>query len=125
MSATLDLSPTVVNLKVARGDTWRVRIEVYVANPDGTPDLENPVDLDGSTLSSQFRHRATGEPFATATVDPVDLAAGTFDVVVAYGDTGEAPLGKTLAYDVQQDTGTERRTIITGAVRVVADWTQD
>lgn len=125
MSATLDLSPVVINLKAARGDTWRVRVEVYEANPDGTPNVDSPVDLDGSTLSSQFRHRETGELFATATVEPVDLAAGTFDVVVAHADTADAPLGKSLAYDVQQDTGTERRTIVTGSVRVVVDWTQD
>lgn len=125
MSATADLSPTVVNLKAARGDTWRLRLRFYDANPDGTPNLDAPTDLSGADYTAQVRVRDTGALFAAATVDDLEAATGQLDVVVAYDDTTTAPLGKSLAYDVQQDTGTERHTIVTGTVRVVADWTQD
>lgn len=124
MSATADLSPTVVNLKAARGDTWRLLFTFYEANPDGTPDTTSPVDLSGATYSAQLRHRDTGALFCTATVDDLEAAAGQLALVVAYDDTTDAPLGKSLAYDLQQDTGTERHTLVSGTVRVVADWTE-
>lgn len=123
MSATADLSPSVVNLKAARGDTWRLRFTFYAANPDGTPNPTSPVDLSGATYSAQVRNRDTGALFTNATVDDTDAATGQLDLVVPYTETTDAPLGKSLAYDLQQDTGTERHTMVTGTVRVVADWT--
>jgi hypothetical protein len=124
-AVVLDLSPAVVNLKAARGDTWRVRFRFYEALEDGTPNYDLPVDLSSGSYSAQVRLRETDALLGTASIDDAEAASGILDLVVAHGDTASAPLGRSLAYDVQQDAGDERLTLITGTVRVIADWTRD
>lgn len=113
--AALTLSePTVVDLKVYRGDSGRFRITV--TEPDGV----TPVDVSLATWDGDIKLKAT---------DATEIT--TFDITPVSGDVSsvdiELPAIKSIlldnncVYDIEMTLAGDVRTIITGKITVTQD----
>lgn len=118
----LSLLPPSQDVELYSGDDQRIRVEVYEA--DGT----TPADITGATIASQVRLNADDDTVAlTATVEPVDLTLGTFDLVFTGGDLATLLAGRVQwrgVWDCEYELGGTPRTVVRGAFTIVSDVTR-
>lgn len=109
----IDLAPTVVDLKLYRGDDAYLAVTV-------TDEAGQPADLSGATARSQIRASWTAtavlaEFTATITGNVVYLLLGAADTLT---------LPSPAVWDLQLDTPSGVKTIVGGQVRVTGEVTR-
>lgn len=96
--------PGNLNLSLKRGDTFSVLVDFNV-------------NLSGKTVSSAISSLITGQAVIGPTTAVVDAAAGQVNVSLTDEQTGGIPAG-TYGWELSWDSGSERRTALTGVVEV-------
>jgi hypothetical protein len=127
----LDFSPMRLDLKLVRGDTWKLAL--VIATPESAS-TETPIgiDLGDSTWNAEIRVAdAQGElpdnapVFAAFNVDSSQQGSGKLFFSLDPAITENAVVGTfTYWYDIEQRRFGEHATPVQGRITVVADVTQ-
>lgn len=111
------LRPGQLDLRVIRGDDFRIRLEFQDANDD-------PLDISGWTLGAQMRVAQQGALIATFTIDRAGLPDNEMNLVLSVGDTSTLGEG-VFPWDLQRFAGGQLvRTMLTGVAVVSVDITE-
>jgi hypothetical protein len=111
------LRPGRLDLRVVRGDDFRIRLEFFNADDD-------PIDISGWTLGAQIRTTYQGSLLASFTVETATLPDNELNLEVAA--TVTATIGEGVyPWDLQRFAGTSlARTLLSGVVVVSPDVTE-
>lgn len=118
------MSSNPTDFVVYQGDTFRKTITY---STDGSPSV---VDLTSVTISGDVKVDRTSDPIVSFTIDPTDLANGTFDIVLSSTQTASLPIRGArfnFLYDLQLDFGgspPDIKTILFGNLRAIAQVTE-
>lgn len=112
---TVDLRPGKLNVKVARGDTDGIPIDI----------TENGVaaDLTGRTYTAQLRRSPNSTTAIDVTVDTTGAATGR--LVLRLTPEVTETLSGDYRWDLEQDDGGSIRTLLTGIWQFDPDVTRD
>lgn len=111
------LRPGGLDLRVIRGDDFRIRLEFFDANDD-------PLDISGWTVGAQMRSTYQGPLLATFTIDTQGLPNNELNLRLDVADT--LPLGEgVFPWDLQRFSGGQLvRTLLSGVAVVSSDVTE-
>lgn len=112
---TVDLLPGKLNIKVTRGDTDGIPIDIQ---EDGAL-----ADLTGRTYAAQLRRSPNATTAIDVEVDTTDADAGR--LVLRIDDDVTETLSGDYQWDLQQTMGGTVRTILTGRWTFAPDVTRD
>jgi hypothetical protein len=104
MTATVDLRPGKLDIKVTRGDTDGIPIVIREAGV--------PADLTGRTYAAQIRKTKNATAAIEVTVDTTAAAAG--ELVLRLEPAVTETLTGDYQWDLEQTIGGTVRTILTG-----------
>lgn len=111
------LRPGRLDLRVVRGDDFRIRLEFFTAD-------DTPLDVSGWTLAAQMRTSYQGALIATFTIDQTTLPNN--EINLGLPDAVTATLGEgVFPWDLQRFAGGQLvRTMLSGVAVVSPDVTE-
>lgn len=112
---TVDLLPGKLNIKVTRGDTDGIPIDIQEGGL--------AADLTGRTYAAQLRRSPNATIAIDVTVDTTDADTGR--LVLRLDDEVTETLSGDYQWDLQQTMGGTVRTILTGKWTFAPDVTRD
>jgi len=111
------LRPGALDLRVIRGDDFRIRLEFFDANDD-------PLDISGWTLAAQMRAAYQGALLATFTIDQTGLPDNEVNLQLSAAQTETIGEG-VYPWDFQRFAGGQViRTMLSGVAVVSPDVTE-
>lgn len=102
--STYSQLPGTLGLSLKRGDTFSVMVDFDVS-------------LSGKTVASTITSLVTGQSLLSPTTTVVDATSGQVNVSLTDTQTLSLPAG-TYGWQMSWDSGTEKRTALTGFVEV-------
>lgn len=112
---TVDLRPGKLNIKVARGDTDGIPIDITEGGI--------AADLTGRTYTAQLRRSANSTTAVDVEVDTTDAATGR--LVLRLDPAVTETLSDDYEWDLEQDDGGTVRTLLAGIWHFQPDVTRD
>ena len=111
------LRPGKLDLRVVRGDDFRLRLEFFDAD-------DSPLDISGWTLAAQMRSAYQGPLLATFTIETATLPDNELNLEIPAATT--ATLGEGVyPWDLQRFAGGQLvRTMLSGVTVVSPDVTE-
>lgn len=111
------LRPGALDLKVYRGDDFRIRLAFFDAD-------DSPLDISGWTLAAQMRSAYQGPLVATFTIDTATLPDNELNLNLSAADTSQLGEG-VYPWDLQRFAGGQLvRTMLSGVAVVSPDVTE-
>lgn len=112
---TVDLLPGKLNIKVSRGDTDGIPLDITEGG--------SPADLTGRTYAAQLRRSPTSSTAVEITVDTTDAATGR--LVLRLDTAITETLSGDYQWDLEQTIGGTVRTILAGKWTFSPDVTRE
>lgn len=111
------LRPGGLDLRIVRGDDFRIRLEFFDAN-------EDPLDISGWTIAAQMRSAYQGPLLATFTIETATLPDNELNLELPAALTGTIGEG-VYPWDLQRFAGGQLiRTMLSGVAVVSNDVTE-
>lgn len=112
------LRPGSLDLRVVRGDDFRIRLEFFDAD-------DSPLDISGWTLAAQMRSAYQGPLLATFTIETATLPDNELNLELPAAVTGTLGEG-VYPWDLQRFAGGQLvRTMLAGVAVVSPDVTEE